>query len=115
MKGPAQRLILKAGTEYNVLNSDGGGGRDTSSYSKTGTIIGILESRGMPRTVTDSDGTEVNADREIRAVVHDVALREAGSANGYPTKLEHPDGTVYRVLDTLTEDTGVTVITVVRD
>ncbi|WP_459191825.1 hypothetical protein [Halosimplex sp. J119] len=115
MHGPAQRLIQKQGTEYTVQNASGGGGRDVPSYSDDGTIVGVLEQRGMPRTVQDSSGTDVEADVEIRAIPDGVTLREAGSADGYPTKLVHPQGQTYRVLATFPEDSGVTVLTVVRD
>ena len=42
-------------------------------------------------------------------------LRPAGSADGYPTLLEHPTGAEYRLLDMHEEDGGVTVLTVVED
>ena len=115
MHGPAQRLIRSHGVEYQLRNASGGGGRDTPDYSDDGTLVGVLEQRGMPRTATDSAGTEVESDLEIRAVVDGQTLREAGSADGYPTKLVHPDGQTYRLLATFPEDSGVTVLTVVRD
>jgi len=115
MHGPAQRLIRQGGSEYTVRNASGGGGRDTPSYSDGGTLTGVLEQRGRPRGETDSSGTEVDADLEIRAVVDGQTIREAGSADGYPTRLVHPDGHTYEVLSTLPEDSGVTVLTVVRD
>lgn len=116
MHGPIVRMIKKQGVEYTVRNADGGGGRDTPDYSDAGTVVGVLEQRGMPRTVTDSSGTDVESDLEIRGIPDDsVTIREAGSADGYPTKLVHPQGQTYRVLATLPEDSGVTVLTVVRD
>jgi hypothetical protein len=116
MKGPANRLIRSQGVEYTVRNADGGGGRDTPDYSDDGTVVGVLEQRGMPRTATDSSGTDVESDLEIRVIPDDsVLIREAGSADGYPTKLVHPQGQIYRVLATTPEDSGVTVLMVVRD
>jgi hypothetical protein len=116
MNGPAQRLIHSQGVEYTVQNASGGGGRDTPDYSDDGTVVGVLEQRGMPRMATDSSGADVEADLEIRAVPGDsVTIREAGSADGYPTKLVHPEGQTSRVLARFPEDSGVTVLTVVRD
>ncbi|WP_323190457.1 hypothetical protein [Halostella sp. PRR32] len=116
MHGPVARMIQSRGSEYQLQNASGGGGRDTPSYADDGTIVGVLESRGMPQTVTNSDGQEIETDLEIRAVPDDTTtLREAGSADGYPTLLEHPSGKTYRLLDTLPEDGGVTVLTVVED
>jgi len=115
MHGPTQRLIQKQGVKYQVRNAGGGGGRDTPSYGDDGTLVGVLEQRGIPQTVTDSDGTEVESDLELRTLPDNVTLREAGSADGYPTKLVHPSGQTYRLLATFPEDSGVTVLTVVRD
>ena len=118
MQGPVARLIQSQGHEYQLRNASGGGGRDTPTYSDDGTLVGVLEVRssGGSRTVTDSDGTEVETNLEIRAVPDDAAtLRPAGSADGYPTKLQHPNGTEYRLLDTHLEDGGVTVLTVVTN
>lgn len=116
MHGPAQRLIQSHGSEYQLRNASGGGGRDIPNYSDDGTLVGVLEQRGMPRTVSDSAGEDVEADLEIRAVTDDsTTLREAGSADGYPTKLVHPSGQTYRLLATFPEDSNVTVLTVVRD
>jgi hypothetical protein len=116
MHGPIVRMIKKQGAEYTVRNADGSGGRDTADYSDDGTVVGVLEQRGMPRTATDSSGTDVESDLEIRVIPDDsVPIREAGSADGYPTKLVHPQGQTYRVLATMPEDSGVTVLTVVRD
>jgi hypothetical protein len=111
-------MIAKQGAEYTVQNATGDGGRDTPDYSDDGSIVGVLSqgSAGMPRTVTDSSGTDVESDLEIRSLPDDsVTIREAGSADGYPTKLVHPQGQIYRVLATTLEDSGVTVLTVVRD
>jgi len=116
MHGPIQRMIAKQGAEYTVQNATGGGGRDTPDYSDDGTVVGVLEQRGMPRTVTDSSGTDIESDLEIRSLPDDsVTIREAGSADGYPTNLVHPQGQTYRVLASFPEDSGVTVLTVVRD
>lgn len=117
MHGPVQRLIQSQGSAYNVMNATGGGGRDTPSYSFDVQLVGVLERRGRPRTVTDSSGTEIGADLEIRTVpVDGTTLREAGSADGYPTKLVGGRaGKTYRVLHKHVEDGGVTVLTVVED
>ena len=116
MLGAIARLIQSQGKEYQLQNASGGGGRDTPSYSDGGTIVGVLERRGRPQTATDSSGTEVETDLEIRAVPDDeTMLRPAGSADGYPTLLEHPTGAEHRLLDVHEEDGGVTVLTVVED
>jgi len=116
MHGPIARLIQSQGREYQLQNASGGGVRDTPSYSDGGTIVGVLERRGRPQTATDSSGTEVETDLEIRAVPDDgTQLRPAGSNDGYPTLLEHPTGAEYRLLDMHEEDGGVTVLTVVED
>lgn len=120
-------MIKSRGREYTVRNASGGGGRDTPSYSDDGSLIGVVERRGMPRTVRDSSGADVESDLEIRAIPDGVTLREAGSASGYPTKLFaeplygdsygelYAHGPAYRLLEKHTEDAGVTVLTVVRD
>jgi hypothetical protein len=115
MHGPAQRLIATMGRDYTVRNATGGGGGlDTPSYSDDGTLTAVLERRGMPRQVTDSNGEAVDADLELRAVPDGaVTIQPAGVADGYPTTLVHPDGPVYRVLDKQFEDGGVHVLTVV--
>ena len=116
MHGAIARLIKSRGKEYQLQNASGGGGRDTPSYSDGGTIVGVLERQGRPQTATDSSGTEVETDLEIRAVPDDgTQLRPAGSNDGYPTLLEHPTGAEYRLLDMHEEDGGVTVLTVVED
>lgn len=117
MHGAIARLIKSRGKEYQIQNASGGGGRDTPSYSDdVAYLFGVLERRGRPQTATDSSGTEVETDLEIRAVPDDeTMLRPAGSADGYPTLLEHPTGAEYRLLDVHEEDGGVTVLTVVED
>lgn len=118
MHGPAQRLIRKHGATYTVRNATGGaGGRDTPDYADDGTeIVGVLEQRGMARTVTDSNGEDVEADREIRAVIDaSVTIQPAGTADGYPTVLVHPNGQAFRVLDRFPEDSGVDVLAVVTN
>lgn len=116
MHGAARRMILAQGTEYTVRNATrGSGGRDVPNYSDAGTLTGVLEQRGMPRTVKNSGGTEVETDLEIRSVPDSPnALHEAGEEGHYPTHLVHPDGMTYRVLAIPPEDSGVTVLTVVR-
>lgn len=116
MRGPARRMILAQGREYAVRNTATGssGGRDTPSYSDAGAIRGVLEQRGMPRTVKASDGTGIQTDLEIRAVKSgDVILRGAGDPDGYPTHLLHPSGETYEVVAVFPEDSGVSVLSVV--
>jgi len=120
MLGPIARLIQSEGLEYGVYNATGTGGRTTPDYGDDPevTIAGVLERRTSAgaRTVTNSDGTEVETDLEIRAAPDDsITLRPAGSADGYPTLLEHPDGHRYRLLDAYAEDSGVTALTVVTE
>ena len=113
--GPSARAIRSLGQSYTVRNASGGGGRDVPQYADDGTLIAVLERRGLPRTVTDSGGEEVETDLEVRAVPNAATLREAGSADGYPTKLVHPDGRAFRVLNIHEEDGGVAVLTVTRE
>lgn len=116
MYGPIKRLIQSDGVEYAIQNASGGGGRDTPGYSSDGTLVGVLERRGMPRTVKGSDGTEMETDLEIRAIPDSTTtIREATASDGYATKLDHPNGQTYRVLTSHPEDSGVTVLSVVRD
>ena len=119
MLGPIARMIQSQGVEYTVRNATGvGGGRSTPDYAPDDTIVGVLERRTSAgaRTATDSDGTEVETDLEIRAVPDDdVDLIPAGSADGYPSLLDHPSGQTYRLLDTYPEDSGVTALTVVTE
>jgi len=115
MHGPIARMIQSQGQAYTVRNASGGGGRSTPSYSETGTVTAVLESRGMPQTATDTDGTEVETDLELRVVDDGVTLVPAGSGEGYPALLDGPNGRTYRLLDTYVDDGGVTVLTVVTD
>jgi hypothetical protein len=117
MHGPAQRLIRQRGSEYTIRNASGGsGGRDTPSYSDDGTLTAVLERLRGTTTVTNSGGTEIETDLKLRAVTGSgTTIREAGDADGYPTKLDHPDGLTYRIMERHPEDSGVTVLLVVRD
>jgi hypothetical protein len=117
MHGPAARLIQSVGREYTIRNASGGsGGRSTPEYSDDGSLAGVLENRSRPATTTDSAGEDVESDLEIRAVPgDDVTVRPAGTADEYPSKLVHPNGHTYRVLDEHKEDGGVTVYAVVTD
>lgn len=116
MQGPAARLIAILGVEYTIRNASGGaGGRDTPDYSDDGTVTGVLEQRGMARTSTDSAGEEVDSDLGIRAVLDGQTILPAGTADGYPTLLVHPNGITYRVVDHHPEDSDVDVLSVVRD
>lgn len=113
MLGAIIRMIKSQGRDYVVHNATGGGGRTTPNYTDDGTLTAVLESRREPRTVTNSDGTEVMIELEMRAVPdEDTTLRPAGDADGFPTLLEHPTGVMYRVLDIYEEDNGVTVLSV---
>lgn len=115
MRGPARRLILAQGREYTVQNApDGGGGRDTPTYADDGSVIGVLEQRGMPRSIQDSSGATIETSLEIRAVTSGgIEFRGAGETD-YPSKLVHPTDQVYDVVATFPEDSGVTVLAVVR-
>lgn len=122
MHGPTERMVAKLGKSYTVRNASGGGGRDTSSYSDDGSLTGVLERRSRtPQAVTLSSGEEVESTLEIRAVDVGPTIRERGDADGYPTKLVHPSapdaetGPTYEVVASHPEDSGVTVLTVVRD
>jgi hypothetical protein len=114
MHGPAQRLIKSRGTEYTVRNASGGGGRSSPDYSEDGTLTGVLERRTRPTVETLSSGETVESELEIRAV--DVAPTIVGQGGSdYPSKLVHPDGQTFEVVTSHPEDSGVTVLTVVRD
>lgn len=116
MHGPLARMIQSQGREYQIENADGGGGRSTPSYEPDGTLRGVLESRGQPQQTTDSDGEVIETDLEIRAVADDeTTIRPMGSAGGYPTKLKHPNGTEYDVVDRHEEDAGVLVLAVLEN
>jgi hypothetical protein len=117
MTGADRRLIKSLGKVYTIRNATGeSGGRGTPDYSDDGDLRAVLERRGLPRTVTDSSGDDVDADLELRSVPDDdVTIRAAGEADTYPTLLVHPNGQTYRVVDDRPEDGGVTVLTVVRD
>ena len=116
MTGPARRLIRSWGRTYTVQNATGGSGRSVPDYSDDGTLIGVLERRGRPQTATDSDGTDVETDLELRAVTDEATtLWPAGSNDGHPTLLKHPTGQTYRLLSTHPEDSGVTVLIVVNE
>lgn len=114
MHGSAQRLIKSRGNEHTVRNASGGGGRDTPSYSEAGTLTGVLERRSTPTAETLSSGEEVATDLEIRAVDVTPEIVGAGETD-YPTKVDHPEGRTFEVVATYPEDSGVTVLTVVRD
>jgi len=114
MHGPAKRLIQPQGVEYTVRNASGGDGRDPPSYSDDGTLTGVLEQRSMPTVESLSSGEDVESDLEIRAVDVGPPIVGAGEED-YPTKLVHPSGRAFEVLTTHPEDSGVTVLTVVRD
>lgn len=114
MTGPERRLIKSQGREYTVRNaSRSGSDRDVPTYSDDGTLIGVLEQRGLPVTRTDSAGTDIESDLEIRAVDIGPDMVDQG-ASDWPTKLVHPDGRTFDVLATTPEDSGVTVLTVMR-
>lgn len=115
MHGPVQRLVKSRGNEYTVRNASGGGGRDSPNYSDDGTLTGVLERRSRtPQVAKLSSGEELESDLEIRAV--DVTPTIVGRGeSGYPSKLVHPDGHTYEVVATYPEDSGVTVLSVVRD
>lgn len=133
MKGAAYRLIRKLGTEFDVQNAtrDPGpttieedetstqsqtytsGDRTTPTYEPVGTVRATLEERRTPGTERDSSGEEVDHDLELRAVDVDVELFEAGD-DDWPTRFVHRSGTVYELVASHEEDTGVMVLAVRR-
>jgi len=116
--GAVSRLIESEGEDYTIRNATGGGGgRDVPDYSDDGTLTGVLELRSRTaQTTTDSSGEEVETNLIVRAVVDSsTTIREAGESGGWPTLLDHPDGQTYRVVAKFSEDSGVTVLSVVRD
>lgn len=117
MKGAILRLIKKHGLEYDVLNAADTGGRELPDYQKDGTIKAVLERRGTPRTVTDTDGTDAETDLEVRAIVEDSDpdINAASATDSHPTLLEHPNGRQYRVLHSHDEDGPVSVMSVMED
>lgn len=111
MTGAERRAIKASGREYDVLNPAGdSGGRDLATYEQTGTLTAVVARRSRPQQERQSDGTDAEVDLELRAVVGGVAVD-----SGNPTKLRHPNGTVYRVLHEHEEDGGLTVISVMED
>jgi hypothetical protein len=116
MHGPQARNIRQRGTEYDVLNaSDANADRTVPSYSKTATLIGVLDRRTQPEVVELSSGEEVETTLQLRAVPDSsVTLVESGN-DDYPTKLDHPDGLTYRLLVKYPEDSGVTVLSLERE
>jgi hypothetical protein len=112
--GPAQRLIKSEGVEYTVRNASGGGGRDAPSYDADGSLTGVLERRTRPSIELVSSGEEVASELEIRTVDPTPQIVGQGESD-YPTKLDHPSGRTYEVIATYPEDSGVLVLTVVRD
>lgn len=116
MKGPLERMIRQRGEEYTVRNATGGSGRESPSYSDDGSVTGVIERRGQPRVTTDSAGEDVEVDLEIRvADTSGTTITESGASDSYPTRLIHPDGNEYVVLEAHPEDSNVTVLSVVRD
>jgi hypothetical protein len=115
MHGPIQRLIESRGQTYTVRNADrSGGDRDTPTYRDDGTVTAVLErGQSRPDVHVDSDGSNVQTDTQLR-FVGEAAIREEGDADGYPTRLEHPDGQAYEVVASSPEDSGVTVLSVER-
>lgn len=115
MHGPAQRLIARQGEPYTIRNSTGGGDRSLPTYTDDGTLVAVIERRNVPRTLTDSGGTEVKADLELRAVLDATTEITPAGASEHPTRLVGPSGRAYRVVDEHIEDSGVTVLRVVAD
>lgn len=115
MKGAIESLIQHEGEDYTVRNATASGARDAATYSDDGTIRAVLEQRSRPRTVTDSAGTEIEADRELRAIVDSGQTLRTADADNPPSKLVHPDGPTYRLLDRHYEDSAVDVLLVTLD
>jgi len=114
MKGAERQVIKQLGKSYTVRNASGGGGRDVPNYSDDGSLTGVLEQRSRPMTQTLSSGETVETDLEVRSVDPTPSIVGQGETD-YPTKLVHPNGRTFEVVDTFDEDGGVTVITVVSD
>lgn len=116
MKGAEKKAIEAVGKQYAVRNSVGSerDGRSSPDYADVGQLTGVLERRSTPTTVTLSSGEDVEIDLEIRAVDPEPNIIGQGNSN-YPTKLTHPNGDAFEVVDTIPEDGGVTLITVVPD
>jgi len=113
--GAVARLISSEGKEYTVRNASGGGGRDTPDYSDDGTLVGVMERRSRTaQTAKASSGEEIETNLEIRAVDITPTIREAGESGGYPSRLAHPSGQTFEVVESHPEDSGVTVLSVVR-
>lgn len=111
MTGAERRAISASGRDYDVLNPAGNNrGRELPDYEQTGTLTAVVARRTRPQQERQSDGTDAEIDLELRAVVGDATVD-----SGNPTKLRHPNGTVYRVLHEHEEDGGLTVISVVED
>ena len=107
-------MLQSRGVEYTLRNASGGGGRSSPDYSDDGTLTGALERRTRPTVETLSSGETVESELEIRAV--DIGPTIVGQGNSdYPSKLVHPDGQTFEVVTTHPEDSGVTVMSVVRD
>lgn len=116
MEGATYRTILKMGKTYTIQNPTGGsGGTDTPDYEEDGAITGVIERRSIPQFFTDSAGIERETDVQIRSVIRDDSLTfyEMGEENQYPSRIIHPDGRQFLLVDKFPEDKGVSVLTVV--
>lgn len=116
--GVIEQLIEEEGKKYKVRNAPSSAtSRSAANYTDDGSIVGVInQSRSTPNPMTKSDGTEIEPDLEIRAVVDSSqTLRPAGTDDGEPSKLVHPNGNKYRVLDIHEEDSGVTVLPVIKE
>lgn len=118
MRGNLYRQIEKQGVEMEIHNAVGGGGRTMPDYSEDaadGVKKMVSEQRGMGRTVTDSSGTEVEANLEFRHIPDEDDPDIIPAGDDQPTRLKHPSGVLYRVMDIYREDSGAEVLTVVED
>ena len=118
MEGAERRTIKAVGRVYTIRAAAGGsGGRETPNYSVTGEVPAVVEQLDQPQTVVDTDGTTVESDVELRAVLPSGSTVLDADASGFwPVKLDAPGGDpTYRVIDSSLEDGGVAVLTVVED
>lgn len=106
-------MIERLGRPYEVRNADDSGAdRTVETYQQTGTLTAVLETVSGTQVI-DSSGTEVEANSQLRAVPDGQTLREAGADAGSATRLVHPDGRAFEIVNEHVDDSGVTVLTVV--
>lgn len=117
MNAPTKKIIRKIGKPVDVINAGETGGREFPAEATEGTVQMVIEERGMAKTITDSSGTEHEANIEFRAVPDegDPEITGPGEGGSPATILDHPDAGRYRVVQTFVEDADVLVISAVED